>query len=309
LAACWKDPNANAAPIVSGSIANQQGKTGQNFSYTLPENLFSDPDGDALTYSVTLADGSSLPSWLTFNAATRTLSGIPANESIGTLNFKVIATDPGGLSASQDLQLKVEPAKTYNTITGTNSKNTLKGTTKDDHIMGLGGNDTINAGAGDDLLEGGDGTDTLNGEAGHDMLVGGAGNDTLNGGAGNDTYIFDKGWGQDKVTDNDATKGNLDKFIFGEGISSDQLWFKKNGTGLDVMLIGTTDKITITSWYSGSRYQIEQFQTSDGKTLSNTKIDALVSAMAGFAVPAAGQTSLTPQMQAALQPVIAASWQ
>ena len=46
----------------------------------MPANTFSDADsdiGDTLTYAVTLADGSALPSWLTFNAATRTLSGTP----------------------------------------------------------------------------------------------------------------------------------------------------------------------------------------------------------------------------------------
>ena len=48
---------------------------------------------------------------------------------------------------------------------------------------------------------------SLYGNAGNDTLDGGAGNDLLNGGAGNDTYIFDRGYGQDTVYDNDSTPG------------------------------------------------------------------------------------------------------
>ena len=37
-----------------------------------------DADSDALTYTATKSDGSPLPTWLGFNASTRTFSGTPA---------------------------------------------------------------------------------------------------------------------------------------------------------------------------------------------------------------------------------------
>jgi len=43
------------------------------FDWIIPP--FSDIDGDALTYSATLADGSPLPDWVSFNSTTRHLSG------------------------------------------------------------------------------------------------------------------------------------------------------------------------------------------------------------------------------------------
>jgi hypothetical protein len=43
--------------------------------------------------------------------------------------------------------------------------------------------------------------------------------------------------------------------------------------------------------------------------LLNTQVDALVSAMASFAPPAAGQTTLSADHQAVLNTVIAANWQ
>ncbi|MGL5632574.1 MAG: calcium-binding protein, partial [Azovibrio sp.] len=113
----------------------------------------------------------------------------------------------------------------------------------------------------------------------------------------------------DVVTENDSTAGNKDILSFGSDITSDQLWFKKVGSNLEVSVIGTTDKVTISSWYSGSAYRIEEFQAGDGMMLNDSKVQALVDAMAAFAPPAAGETRLAGSTQEALAPVLAASWQ
>jgi hypothetical protein len=81
---------------------------------TLPETLFTDPDGDELAFAVTLADGSSLPSWLVFDAATRTLTGTPGNGDTGTLGLKVTATDPSGASASLSFALDIQAQQGVN---------------------------------------------------------------------------------------------------------------------------------------------------------------------------------------------------
>jgi ubiquitin len=49
-------------------------------------------------------------------------------------------------------------------------------------------------------------------------------------------------------------------------------------------------------------------QLNDGKTLLDSQVQNLVSAMAGFAPPPVGQTSLTTAQQTTLAPVIAANW-
>ncbi|ORE88185.1 calcium-binding protein [Aurantimonas sp. 22II-16-19i] len=69
----------------------------------------------------------------------------------------------------------------------------------DDLANGLGG------GAGDDRLFGRGGDDTLAGGAGYDLIVGGTGNDTLTGGFNADVFAFGNGFGQDTITDFDAT--------------------------------------------------------------------------------------------------------
>lgn len=48
---------------------------------------------------------------------------------------------------------------------------------------------------------------------------------------------------------------------------------------------------------------------SDGKVLQDSQVDKLVQAMAGFAPPPMGQTTLTDPLQTALAPILAANWQ
>ncbi|ATQ75673.1 hypothetical protein CR152_14910 [Massilia violaceinigra] len=79
------------------------------------------------------------------------------------------------------------------------------------------GNDTVDGhaaymagGAGDDVLTnvggpngtvllGGSGNDLIQAGPSDDVLDGGSGNDSLDGGAGNNTYLFSRGWGEDRL--------------------------------------------------------------------------------------------------------------
>ncbi len=99
---------ANDAPVLAAQTANQNAVVGSAFSLALPANTFTDVDtGDTLTYSTTLADGSALPAWLTFNATTRTFSGTPAAANVGTLSVRATATDLGSLTASETFNIAV----------------------------------------------------------------------------------------------------------------------------------------------------------------------------------------------------------
>ena len=71
------------------------------------------------------------------------------------------------------------------------------------------------------------------------------------------------------------------------------LWLQRSGTDLDVTIIGSTEGVKIKNWYTSSYQQIERFQFVDGKVLSKTNVDDLVSAMAAFSPPYIGHTSLS----------------
>ncbi|WP_411886698.1 calcium-binding protein, partial [Polaromonas sp. YR568] len=199
-----------------------------------------------------------------------------------------------------DMKTKVLVATTGNdALTGYAGNDTIKALDGDDRVYGHDGADVLNGGNGDDCVDGG---------AGDDFLDGGAGNDWLYGGEGNDSYAFGRGSGVDVNIDYDPSAGNKDTLSIAKGVSASQLWFRQAGNNLEVSIIGTGDSSTVYNWYSGSEYHVEQFKTSDGKLLQDTQVDKLVQAMAGFAPPAMGQTSLTAAQQTALAPVIAANW-
>ncbi|MCX6163417.1 MAG: putative Ig domain-containing protein [Ignavibacteriae bacterium] len=91
--------HTNFIPYLKNKIPNQTDTVGHLFNFTVPDSTFIDDDGNnTLTYSATLSNGSSLPSWLNFNPATRTFSGTPT--AVGSLGLKVIATDTANASAS-----------------------------------------------------------------------------------------------------------------------------------------------------------------------------------------------------------------
>ncbi|PPC75122.1 hypothetical protein C4K68_22190, partial [Pokkaliibacter plantistimulans] len=99
--------NVNDAPT-AGVISAQSATEDSAFSFTVPSGTFSDVDaGDSLTYTATLADGSVLPSWLSFNATTRTFSGTPTNDDVGAISIKVTATDGSNAAVSSSFSLTV----------------------------------------------------------------------------------------------------------------------------------------------------------------------------------------------------------
>ena len=155
----------------------------------------------------------------------------------------------------------------------------------------------------------------LTGNSGANMLTGGAGNDTYRGGLGadtlsdtsttsNDIYAWGRGQGADIVTD----AGGNDRLDILAGVTEDQVWLRQIGNDLELSVIGTTDRLTINGWYSSPSNQIESFRLADGQALLASQVQQLVNAMAAFAPPAAGQTTLPASHAAALTPVIAPSW-
>ncbi len=403
--------NVNDAPTPTRQMPVQRATEYQAFSFALG-GLFADPDGDSFTQSVTLADGSPLPSWLHYNAETGTVSGV-AGERSEPIALRLTATDALGGSSSQQiwLQIQSDPSRHPDENVIQVNAGIPNGTVGNDHIESTssgifythGGNDTIITNGG--IAYGGGGDDTIfstnsgifNGEAGNDRIVthggivyggigddviesrrgggiydggegndritmmggianGGNGNDViissnggilfgddgddyiesnggiLEGGNGNDTLVsnrggFNGGQGDDLLISTDASysdyyrlnvgeghdrirdaRGSYDSLSFGCGISNQQLWFSREGDNLRIDYIGSNDGMTIEGWYSDNgQHQIERVYAG-GRSLALGQVDSLVQAMAAFAPPAAGQSPLPADYQAALNPVIAASW-
>ncbi|WP_299085449.1 tandem-95 repeat protein [uncultured Ruegeria sp.] len=97
---------ANDAPVLAFALPNQASAEDEAVSFALPANAFMDVDGDALTLSATLTDGTALPDWLVFDAASGSFSGTPPQDFYGTLSVTVTASD-GSLSESGTFALEI----------------------------------------------------------------------------------------------------------------------------------------------------------------------------------------------------------
>ena len=175
----------------------------------------------------------------------------------------------------------------------------------------------------------------ITGNSKSNVITGGKGNDVLKGGAGGDAFVFKRGDGQDTILDaeksmtlfavndfswRDETTGEMvsdpyyknytpESIRFAEGVSHDQLWLRHVNNDLVIQTIGTTDVVTVKNWYTPTAgYNSFSIKASDGQTVYGDDIEKLVSAMAAFSPPTAGQTTLPANYQMALSTTMAANW-
>ena len=242
------EADENRPPRVSVPLSDVEIQTGEAFRYVLADDAFTDDDDDTLSYSASLEDGSDLPAWLTFDAATRTFSGTP--DAAGTYNVRVTASD-GKESVNDVFTLTVSAAPVQNLIVGTSGKDTLTGTAENEELRGLAGNDVLKGGAGDDTL------------------VGGSGNDSLYGGLGADVFRFAFGDGQDTLYLDDAE--GMDTLLFGAGVTPADLRLEKSGSYDLLVKVGADgDQITLKNWYNASyaAKRLDRFAFADGAALT-----------------------------------------
>lgn len=289
----------NVNDVVKENINEGADTIKSSVSYTLGANI----ENLTLTGGSAIdATGNGLNNVLIGNSANNTLTGGTGNDSLdGKAGTDTMV---GGTGNDTYLVDSAADVVTENINEGTDLVRSAITYTLVSNVenLVLTGSAAIN-GTGNAL------NNVLTGNGAANILAGDAGDDTLTGGAGNDTYLFGRGGNADTVVENDVAAGNTDVALFGADIAANQLWFQRAGNNLDVSIIGTSDHLVIKDWYLGSQYHVEQFKANDGKTLLDGNVEALVSAMAAFSAPPPGQTTLSPEYEAALSPVIAANWQ
>ncbi|WP_298303281.1 tandem-95 repeat protein, partial [uncultured Erythrobacter sp.] len=99
------DP-VNDAPMLVQMLSDVSGDEDTAISFALPADAFVDVDGDALTLTAALSDGSALPDWLTFDGVT--FEGTPPEDFNGNLELTVTASD-GEFTAEDTFTLSIDP--------------------------------------------------------------------------------------------------------------------------------------------------------------------------------------------------------
>jgi Ca2+-binding RTX toxin-like protein len=148
------------------------------------------------------------------------------------------------------------------------------------------------------------------GNALDNVLAGNSAANVLTGAAGNDTYVFDPGWGQDVVSENDSTPGNRDVMLFRAPVHPLDLVLSRAAGSLAIALHAATDTVTVQGWYNGKAYETEVIQTADGSELLSNQLDLLIQAMASYSA----STGLTwdqaiDQRPQDVETVLAGYWQ
>lgn len=149
------------------------------------------------------------------------------------------------------------------------------GSKADEIIVAGAGVNNLHGGDGDDTILGGADNDNVFGNNGNDLLDGGTGNDYLEGGAGSDTYIFNRGSGQDAISNNDTSTGKTDTLEFGADILPSDIVMTRSSTNLLLNIAGTTDTVTVRYFFDNdgnSSYGLEQVRFADGTIWSKAAI-------------------------------------
>jgi Ca2+-binding RTX toxin-like protein len=101
------DP-VNDAPVLLAPFSDRFTPEDEVFDIRLQQGLFSDVDGDELTYAITALDGSPLPSWISVDNEALRLQGLPPLDYNGSIDVRVSASD-GQITISDVFKLTVTP--------------------------------------------------------------------------------------------------------------------------------------------------------------------------------------------------------
>jgi Ca2+-binding RTX toxin-like protein len=106
----------NDAPVADQPIGSVDLDEDTALAFDFPADAFADIDGDALSLSLTMVDGTALPDWMNFDGAA--LSGTPPQDWSGFVDLKLTASD-GAESAEQFFAVHVLPVNDAPEAVGT----------------------------------------------------------------------------------------------------------------------------------------------------------------------------------------------
>ncbi len=111
-------------------------------------------------------------------------------------------------------------------------------------------------------FRGGSGGDVISGSGFADTIIGGAGNDYLAGGEGKDTYVFARGWGDDRVVDASGTST-----ILFEGVTGAELTVEDYGDDRYITRTGSSDTVRLVDFNNGAKFSLKYTEAGFSKII------------------------------------------
>jgi hypothetical protein len=117
------------------------------------------------------------------------------------------------------------------------------------------------------------GPNKLDGQGGNDVLIG----------VGDNTFLFDRGYGQDIVRTGMQTYAHtgLDQVLFGAEIAPGDLILENHVNDLVVKVNGSTDQLTVESFFVSPSNNVDQFAFFDGTVWDLSAIESRVLTFVG----------------------------
>ncbi|MDF0665708.1 MAG: calcium-binding protein [Nitrospira sp.] len=113
----------------------------------------------------------------------------------------------------------------------------------------------------------------LRGNEASNVLDGGAGDDALLGFGGADTYLFGLGSGRDTVFDSELA-GEIDTIQFNSTVAAEDVEVYRNGFNLELVISGTTDELTVLSFFGSPEYDQKQVRFADDTLWNSAELSA-----------------------------------
>jgi len=221
----------------------------------------SDPDGDAVSYSLS-DDRFEIDGDGVVTIADHAFFDSQVESSI---DLMVTATSADGSESSETFSISVDG--TYDsTFTGGTGSGTFSASDQSYYVDGVGGSDNISTGDYNDRIEGGSydaGSDNISGGGGRDLLFGEGGADSISGGSGDDVIIG--GTGNDSLSGGDGS----DLFMHGLGDGSDSIYGGAGAAWTDVIDLGGGPGVT-----SAGEYGTDWTVTITNGSIENTDMEA-----------------------------------
>ncbi|WP_143519234.1 calcium-binding protein [Pseudomonas sp. QTF5] len=115
----------------------------------------------------------------------------------------------------------------------------------------------------------------LTGNTGNNLLDGGAGDDFLAGRRGNDTYLYGTNYGNDVIDNSGGASADVDTVQL-MGLNSNNVSFVHTGNDLQMVVLATSQTLTLKNFYLGADYEIDRVQFANGTLWNKTTLLANV---------------------------------